>query len=138
MHITEGLLSAGELEVAGLVKSLVAQGSAVPAVGVTTITSQGVVGQAVNSIGQAMNSLALGSSSGGAAVVVKSAGGGVTKGLSLTLGLGAWSQILLIGVTLAVGVGVCNYLYRGGTVGWRKGSGDGGEGSSAQRGQEAL
>ena len=118
MHIAEGLLSVGELEAPGIIKSLVAQGSAVPALGITTVTSQGVMGQAVNSVGQAMNSLAMGSASNGLAVAVKSSG--MTKGLGLTLGIGAWSQVLLLGVTIALGVGVCNYLRRGGAAGWRK------------------
>lgn len=124
MQITEGLLSVGELEVPAIVKSLVAQGSALPAVGITTVTSQGVVGQAMNSVGQAMNSLAMGSSTGGSSVVVKSVGGGLTKGLSVGLGIGAWGQVLLIGLTIALGVGVCNYLYRSSAAGWQKSVGD--------------
>lgn len=122
MQITEGLLAVSELEAPAIVKSLVAQGSAMPVVGITTVTGQGVVGQAMNSMGQAMNSLAMGGASGGSAMAVKSVGGGVTKGLGLSLGLGAWSQVLLIGVTIALGVGVCNYLYRGGATGWRGGA----------------
>ncbi|MEO5339592.1 MAG: hypothetical protein H7837_03595 [Magnetococcus sp. MYC-9] len=118
MQITEGLLSVGEWEVPGIVKSLVAQGSALPAVTVTTVTGKGVVGQAMNSVGQAMNSLAMGSSSSGVAVAVKT-GGGVGKGLGLSLGVGAWGHVLLIGVAIALGVGVCNYLYRGGATGWQ-------------------
>ncbi|MEO5362585.1 MAG: hypothetical protein H7838_03050 [Magnetococcus sp. DMHC-8] len=119
MQITEGLLAVGEVEAPAIVKSLVAQGSALPAVGIKTVTSQGVVGQAMNSVGQAMNSLAMGGASGGSAVAVKGVGGGVTKGLGFGL-MGAWGQVLLIGVTIALGVGVCNYLYRGGSAGWRK------------------
>ncbi|MEO5348634.1 MAG: hypothetical protein H7836_03175 [Magnetococcus sp. YQC-3] len=121
MQITEGLLAVGEVEAPAIVKSLVAQGSALPAVGIKTVTSHGVVGQAMNSVGQAMNSLALGGASGGSAVAVKGVSGGVTKGLGFFgLGLGAWGQVLLIGATIALGVGVCNYLYRGGAAGWRK------------------
>ena len=121
MHITEGLLAVGELEAPGIVKGIVAQGSAVPALSVATVTSQGVVGQAIHSVGQAMNSLAMGSASSGMVVAVK--GGSMTKGVGLTLSIGAWGQVLLVGVTIALGVGVCNYLYRGGAAGWRKFSG---------------
>lgn len=121
MHITEGLISVGELEVPAAVKSLLAQGSAAPAVSIATITSKGVVGQAMNSIGQTMNSLAMGSSSGGSAVTVKGlASGGLTKGLGVSLGVGAWGPVLLVGVAIATGVGICNYLYRGGATGWQK------------------
>ena len=121
MHIAKGFVSVGELEVPGTIKSLIAQGSAVPAVSVTTVTSQGVVGQAINSVGQAMNSLATGSSSGGVVITAKGlAGGWVTKGLGLTFGIGAWGSVLVVGVAIAVGVGICNYLYRGGEAGLRK------------------
>lgn len=124
MQITEGLLSVGELEAPAIVKSLVAQGSAVPAMTITTVTSKGVMGQAVNSMGQAMNSLAMGSSSGGSAVAMKSVGGGMTKGLGLSLSIGAWGQVLLVGMTIALGVGVCNYLYRSSAAGLQKLVGD--------------
>lgn len=118
MAITEGL-SMTELNVPSAVKSLVAQGSVAPAVSVTTVTAKGVVGQAINSMGQTMNSLAMGGSSSGSAVAVKGlAGGGVTKGIGV-LSLGAWGSVLLVGVAIATGVGICNYLYRGGGAGWR-------------------
>lgn len=121
MHVAKGLISVGELEVPGAIKSLVAQGSAAPAVSVTTITSKGVVGQAMNSVGQAMNGLAMGSSSPGSAVTVKGlAAGGATKGIGISLGVGAWGSVLLVGMAIATGVGICNYLYRGGGSGWRK------------------
>ena len=121
MHIAKGFVSVGELEVPGTIKSLIAQGSAAPAVSVTTVTSQGVVGQAINSVGQAMNSLATGSSSGGVVITAKGlAGGGLTKGLGLSIGMGAWGSVLLVGVVIATGVGICNYLYRGGEAGRRK------------------
>lgn len=121
MHITKGFVSVGELEIPGVVKSVVAQGSVAPAVSISTVTAKGVVGQAMNSVGQAMNSLAMGGPSHGSVVAVKGlASGGVTKGIGLGLSLGAWSSVLLVGVAIAAGVGVCNYLYRGGETGWQK------------------
>ncbi|MBF0162489.1 MAG: hypothetical protein HQL88_09395 [Magnetococcales bacterium] len=116
MQITESLLAVGELEAPALVKGLVAQGGALPAVSITAVTGKGVVGQTMSTVGQAMNSLAMGGGGGGAAVAVK-AGGGASTGLGVSLGVGAWAHVLLIGVVIALGVGVCNYLYRNGAAG---------------------
>ena len=121
MHIAKGVVSVGELEVPTTIKSIVAQGSAAPAVSITTVSTKGVVGQAINSVGQTMNSLAVGSSSGGATVTIKGmVSGGLSKGLGISVGVGAWGSILVTGIVIAAGVGICNYLYRGGAAGWQK------------------
>lgn len=119
MHVTKGLAFAGELEAPKVIKSLVAQGSAAPALSVSTVSSKGVVGQAMNSIGQTMNSLAIGGPSSGSAITAKGVvSGGLSKSLGVGLGVGAWGSVLLVGVIIAAGVGICNYLYRGGASGW--------------------